>query len=107
MIDWDQAVLAPLAGVFGEQVTYAPATGLPFTVTGVFDEAYREVDLASGTAFTTEMPVLGVRLAEFPQPPVQGDRYTVGRLALVYVVREVRLDSHGAAKLMSNLVGPA
>lgn len=103
MIDWGQNVLGPLLGVFGEAATYAPATGAPFAIIGIFDEAYRELSgLESGIAMTTEMPVLGVRVSDFPASPLQGDQLTLQRTGVRYVVREVRLDGHGYAKLMLN-----
>lgn len=105
MVDWDALVLSPLQAVFGEPVTFISASGSPFTGMGVFDEAYREVDLAGGMAVTTETPVLGIRLSAFQSPfqavPLQGDKLFIrGRN---YVIREVQVDGHGAAKLLLNL----
>jgi hypothetical protein len=79
------------------------AGGGPFQIAGVFDEAYREVDPAAGMALTTETPVLGVRLSQFPLPPLQGDALTIVRTGETYLVKEVRPDSHGYAKLLLNL----
>lgn len=107
MIDWDTAVLAPTNAVFGESVLYAPAAGGSFTISGVFDEAYRSVELIDGDIGVPSVgPVLGVRLAEFPAAPAQGDRLTILRTGIAYTVREPRPDGHGAAKLMLN-VAPA
>lgn len=115
-VDWDGLVLAPCMEVFGETAVYtAAAAGFgdfafgesgfgstaPFEITGVFDEAYREVDLLDGPGITTAMPVLGIRLAEFSSPPAQGDQLIVR--GQTFVVREVRPDGHGGAKLMLNL----
>lgn len=101
MVDWDTLVLGPLQVVFGEPVTFTPAVGSPAAVTGVFDEAYREIDLAGGVAVTSEHPVLGIRLSAFPSTPKQGDHLTIRNA--VYAVREVQLDGHGSAKLLLNL----
>jgi len=104
-VNWDAMVLGPLMGVFGEPATYLPAAGGSYLITGVFDEAYRELELIDGaSAITTELPVLGVRLAAFPVPPVQNDRVSVASVNTTYVVREVRPDGHGYAKLMLNFV---
>ena len=104
-VDWDQAVLGPVMAVFGEPVTYCPAAGGSFPITGVFDEAYRDLLLVDDSAgITTETPVLGVRLAEFPAPPLQNDTLTIGSVGCTYAVREVRLDGHGYAKLMLTFV---
>ena len=102
MINWDTLVLKPLQGVFGEPVTFLPAVGLPLAVFGIFDEAYREVDLAGGMAVTTEHPVLGIRTSDFPVLPLQGDRVIVLSKGITYVIREVQVDGHGAAKLLLN-----
>jgi hypothetical protein len=103
MIDWDKAVVGPLTGVFGEPVRYLPATTAPFSITGIYDEAYVEVDPASGMGVTSAKPVLGVQLSQFPVPPEQGDRLVIIRTGEPFYVKEVRPDSHGAAKLMLNL----
>lgn len=106
MVDWDAVVLGPVVGVFGEPVTYVPAAGQPITVSGVFDEAYTEVIVGGdGIPVTSVMPVLGVRIAQFPQLPRQGDTLTVQRTGERFTVREVRDDGHGCAKLMLNFLG--
>lgn len=102
MIDWDACVLAPLQAVFGEPFMFLPAVGQPLSRSGVFDEAYREVDLAGGMAVTTEHPVLGIRTSDFPVLPAQGDQVTVASRGKTYVIREVQIDGHGAAKLLLN-----
>lgn len=102
MIDWDTAVLGPLQGVFGEPITYLPALGDPVPATGIFDEAYREVDLAGGMSVTTEHPVLGIRTSDFPVLPRQGDQIVVPSRSKTYVIREVQIDGQGAAKLLLN-----
>lgn len=101
-MDWDSLVLGPLQSVFGEPVTFLPAFDPPFTVSGIFDEAYREVDLAGGMAVTTEHPVLGIRTSDFPTLPVQGDQLIVLSRNKTYVIREVQIDGHGSAKLLLN-----
>jgi len=104
-IDWNKAVLGPVMGVFGEAVTYSPSAGTPFAISGIFDEAYREVEVVDGDIpVTTEIPVLGVRIADFPAPPLQGDLLTITRTGATYAVREARLDGHGGAKLMLNYI---
>ncbi|MCP1376042.1 head-tail joining protein [Dyella lutea] len=107
-IDWDKAVLAPTEGVFGEAATYLPAAGGTLPIVGVFDEAYREVDLVdTGVGATSVTPVIGVRLAQFVATPVQGDQVRVPSVGKLYVVREVRPDGHGWAKLMLGYTGQA
>lgn len=107
MIDWDSLVLAPLETIFGEgqrpegQVTFYPAGRNAYPIDGVFDSAYREVELIDplvGAAST--QPVLGVRLSMFREPPVQDDEVYIPSISKRYLVMEVRPDSHGWAKLM-------
>lgn len=100
-INWDAAVLEPLAGVFAEPVAYTTAAGAALSgIQGVFDAAYRDVDLSDPLATTTIVPVLGVRLAIFTTAPAQDDIVQVPSVNSTYVVREVRPDGHGWAKLM-------
>jgi hypothetical protein len=109
-IDWDTYVLGPTVSVFGEPVTYSPAAGNgPIlaigggAITGVFDEAYRDQDAIVGIEANTLMPVLGVRLAQFPTAPVKNDQLIRQSTGLTYIVRDVRPDGHGGAKLMLGL----
>ena len=103
MIDWDAQVLAPNEAVFGEPVTYIPAIGADFAILGVFDEAWREVELLDTELGNTSVtPVLGVRLNQFPNPPQQNDQVRIARVNSTYRVREVRPDGHGGAKLLLN-----
>ncbi len=103
MVNWDALVLGPVVAQFGEPVTYSIGAQAPVPITGVFDEQYTEVDLADGQPVTSAMPVLGVQLSQFPAPPQQGDTLFIQRTAETFVVKEVRPDGHGAAKLMLNL----
>lgn len=124
-IDWDGLVIGPTNAAFGDAVQYYTKTA-NFPVTGVFDEGYLEVaplgrgglfdsegfNLGAPGAITSEMPVLGVQLSQFPSAsrPEQNDalQMTSGLQAgNWYVVKEVRPDGHGHAKLLLNLmVGP-
>jgi predicted permease len=106
VIDWDKNVLASLENVFGEPVQYMPAAGAAFQITGIFDEAYKEVDLSGGMGITTVGPVVGVRLSQFANLPKQGDQLTILRTAATYAVKEVRPDSHGSILLILNYLSP-
>jgi hypothetical protein len=107
-LDFDGLVLKHCMDAFGESVSYDSARSpAPFTITGIFDEAYSEIVLDRGEPLTTLMPVLGVRLAEFPAdfPPLQSDQLTLVRTCERFTVREVRIDGHGGVKLMLNAIG--
>ena len=105
-IDWDSLVIGPLQGVFGELVAYMPFAGGALPITGVFDNAYlKEVMFEDGLTGVTEVSaVLGVQLSQFQTPPVQNDQLSVASVNTTYLVREVRVDSRGGAKLLLSQV---
>ena len=105
MIDWGKSVIGPCLEAFGEPATFIPAIGASFPVTGVFDDAFRQVGLSEyGTEIVSVYPVFGVNLADFPAPPLQGDQLKIASNAKTYVVREPKPDSHGGAMLILNYV---
>lgn len=100
-VDWDTNVLQPLEQEFAEPVNYTTAAGVVILgILGVFDSACRDVDLNDPLGTVTLMPVLGVRTALFSQDPVPNDIVQVPSVNTTYVVREVRKDGHGWAKLL-------
>lgn len=101
MIDWDKHVLAATESVFGQPAVYIAAGAEPIDIDGVFDEAYREVDLVdTGVGANAVMPVLGVRINQFSRLPMQGELINVPSVAKQYVIKDVQADGHGWAKLM-------
>lgn len=105
-IDWDAVVLGPLERVFGEAdkaggpIMYYPYGGEPYPIDGVFDEAWRDLNMGDPmVAANTTYPVLGVRLAAFRRQPQQDDELYIPRAGKRYLVVEVMPDSHGSAML--------
>jgi hypothetical protein len=76
----DLTELGPLAlADFGSPATYMPAAGGSFSIDGVFDNAYREIDLSGDIPPATSVyPALGVNLADFPAAPLQDLRGSRG-----------------------------
>lgn len=109
-IDWDAELLGPVMAVFGEGdpddpaswPVYSPKGGRPFPLAGaVFDSAYhRVVELADGSTSTTIFPVLGVRAALFPAPPLQNDSVYIPSAEQAYGIGDVEPDGHGHIKLI-------
>lgn len=101
-VNWDALVIGPTIGVFGESITYTPLYRSPITITGVFDDAYHQlVMLEDGSMGATEVSaVLGVQLSQFSITPAQNDQVLVQRTGSQFLVREVRVDSHGWAKFL-------
>lgn len=104
-IDWDDFVLTPLMGIFGEGVPAVEAS-LPFyTPRGragfrlpdaVFDEQYRRVvEQGDGSEVSTSTPVLGVRASLFAIDPAQGDRVLIPSSGKTYRIADVQPDGHG------------
>lgn len=104
-LDWDALTHAAVSDAFAEPVLYQPAGGGSFTIHGVFDEAYAEVQVLDGVPVSSVSPVLGVWLAQFGgTPPEAGDRLTLVRTGTAYVVNNVNPDGHGWAILPLNWV---
>lgn len=101
-VNWDALVIGPTVGVFGESIIYTPLYQAPITITGVFDDAYlAEAMFEDGSTGVTELSaVLGVQLSQFANLPQPNDRVLVQRTGSQYLVREMRNDSHGWAKLL-------
>lgn len=106
-IDWDKAVLGPLERVFGEggqgdaRVMFYPNGGESYPIDGVFDKAYKDVDLSDPIVpFNVTVPVLGVRLSLFAEQPLADDQVYIPSAKAMFLIKEVRPDGHGWAKLM-------
>lgn len=109
-LDWDALVLGPVMGIFGEGSRSDDATLPLYTPRGraafrlrdaVFDAQYQVIQVADdGSQNTANVPVLGVRLALFEQPPAQNDQVVIPSAAKTYLVIDVQPDGHGHAKLM-------
>lgn len=116
MIDWQTKVVAPCVAVFGQPATITQG-GTTYTLNGVFDEAYAEVDASDGMPVTTVKPCLGFNVADMnlagqPVSVLQGARVTIAASTFAgaapaanttYIVKEVRVDGHGWGRLMLNL----
>ena len=103
---WDRLVVGPQMEIFGEPVTYMPASGGEFQIVAVFTDAYLRVEMFDdrSTGVTEVSAILGVQLSQFASPPVQNDKVYVPSVNATYVIREApRIDGRGAAKLMLSL----
>lgn len=86
MIDFDATVLAACAAAFGETAYYYTALTGPFAVTGIFNDRYQETKLQDGIEVVDTSIVLGIRAAQFPVQPVQGDLFRIR--TILYVISE-------------------
>ena len=83
---------AALLAAFGSPVSYQPAVGESFTVTGIVDRTSDEERQANGVYVR-----LFVRLADFIVPPASADEVTIG--SAIYTVFNVVNDSGGGCWL--------
>jgi hypothetical protein len=73
------------------------------TLTGVFDEAHHLMETSANSApVSTIAPVLGVRLADLPVPPLQGDVIVVAGIS--YKIAVPQPDGQGGSKLILEAV---
>lgn len=86
----DAAVLSHLGGV---PVVYAPATGSPVTVQGIFDENYTLLE-AGQNGVENLGPAVSLRIADLPGNPAN-DTPTLTIKGRQYRVRERQPDSIG------------
>lgn len=118
-VDFSNTVLTAGMTAFAEAAQFIPAAGGVIVTSnpawegfeliaatdnlgrGVFDQGNRDLIFQGRDEVptTTEIPTLGIRLAEFTTPPDQNDRVTITSVATTYVVTEVLLDGKGGARL--------
>lgn len=87
---------------FGEQATYIPATGSPYEIKGIFDSESLAVDPDTQAVVSVYQPRLGVRKADIPNGPKDGDQVTVREKT--YRIIDSHDDSGGALELVLQLV---
>lgn len=89
--------------------------GASYAATGVFDMQFYELRISGGSSYIANeamdyglvggisegTPILGVQLSKMETVPRQQDQIVIR--GQTYVVKEVRPDSHGHAKLLMNL----
>lgn len=59
---------------FGHSVTYKPATGSQYSMTGMFDDSFAEVDPNSGAVVTSTNPKFLTAQAFIVSGPKKGDQ---------------------------------
>ncbi len=88
--------------VLGETVTYAPSSGDPVEVRGIFDAAYVRVD-AGQAGVSSSGPAVFLCLSDLPSDPTDDEAVvTVG--AVGYRIREAQPDGLGGVLLLLHRV---
>ena len=101
-MDFSSLVLNPAMLVFGQPITVTPVASrpgaAPYAARGSFSSKPVTIQLECSQDYhQTQELALGVRLADFPVAPVQGDTITMAQGA--FVVFNVTLDGQGGADL--------
>lgn len=100
MIDFSALVLGPCQDVFGVSITIDPLKSQPsvppYDARGIWTVKDVDVIMEDGTVLASKSYEIGVRLSEYPIPPVKTDQVTVN--ANTYAIDEVRPDGQGGAK---------
>lgn len=101
MTDFDTPLIAAITA-FGEPCSWQQQYGTPVAVNAVFDEPFQDLSFDSGNPVLVmeQKPAATIRLADLAVTPQQGDQF-IARGTL-YVIREVRPDGQGAARLILN-----
>ena len=102
-MDFASLVLGPAMAVFGQPVTVTPLQSQPgalaYPATAVFAEKAVTIPLEGGDGYhQTVQPELGIRLADYPVAPMQGDAVDMAQGS--FVVFNVVLDGQGGATLV-------
>lgn len=93
--------------VFGAPISFTPTASQPgvpaFPARGVY--AVKQVTIRQDeTIFTDQQPTLGIKLADYPVPPKQGDRFVLAGVA--WFVWDVQPDGQGGADLVLKETAP-
>ena len=92
----DMAIVAS-RDVFGVAATFTPvSTGVAETLVAVHDSAHLELSFSEHIQ-SASRPMVDVRIDDLTVTPIQGDAVTVAGVG--FVISDVQLDGHGAAKL--------
>jgi hypothetical protein len=97
-------VLGNSLRVFGEVVTFLPASGGGYHIRGIFRSSYKGIDAQTGLEVSTNRPVLDVRLADFLTKPTTNDKVVVGILS--HRIYDIQEDGDGGASLILHKLEP-
>lgn len=90
--------------VLGGPVTYAPSSGSPVTVRGVFDLAYIQVQGIGHAGVQSTGPGVFLRLEDLPSDPSTDVEATVTVGGVQYRIHEARPDGLGGVHLLMHAV---
>lgn len=83
----------------GSTVVYAPATGAPVSVAGVFDRSYLWLG-AGEPGVSTSTPAVFLRLSELPEDPSIAPPASITVGGVAYVPRAIEPDGLGGVMIV-------
>lgn len=105
-IDWDGLVLTPCMDIFaldgrnGPGPVLTPLKSQPnvpaFGIRAVWEVTPTTITQEDGSLMTTTIYTLGIRLREFPVPPVKGDMITIDNED--YILNDFQYDGQGGVR---------
>lgn len=111
-IDWQAKVLSPLVAVFGQPLTYFTVKSRyqdEYLLSGIFDEAYTDINVVDGLTVTSVSPCVGINLVDLQVAPRQKDKILVKAglgaplVDTLFIVKKVMPDGHGGCRLLLNI----
>lgn len=101
-----QSVLGAAVTAMGTAFTFIPiddgVQGTPIELQGIFDDAHAEEvpDAGGEVVISTHVPVIGVRLSDFPngREPQQGD--VIQREGVTYDIVDTEPDGQGGSRII-------
>mgnify|MGYP004000302855 CR=1 FL=1 len=90
--------------VFGEKnkIQYRPKSGGTFTIRGIFDETWEEVDPETFAVVSSTQPNVGIKSSELDFTPESGDEVEI--MNILYRVIDIQEDGQGADTLFLHKV---
>lgn len=82
---------------FGSQVIFTDNTDQSHTLEGIYSDEYQGVDPESGFDIISSIPNLGIRVADWPKVPEEGEQ--IVHNGNTYRVRHPELDGEGGATI--------
>jgi len=89
---------------FGETIDYRPNAGGSFSIEAVFDRSFEQIDPDTEEVIASNVPMLGIKLANLPFSPDRGDEVRIGRER--FQVIDSQEDGQGGARLILNRTYP-
>lgn len=96
--DLTDDVMKKCRDTFPTSATYLPSGGISYPITGIFDDAFQEVQTLDGAIIQSVGPRFGVRLNDLQATPKPNDKLEIG--SKTYRVIEFRPDGEAGGVLI-------